>query len=96
MAGSGLRGQDERDKWKQTGCARKMEENCWRQVFGAKIGAKSARNERTGFFLGFRGSIWHGKCTSNPWNLANGSAILAVGDAPKWALGGGVRSSGPR
>ena len=47
VAGSGVRGQDERDKWKQTGCARKMEENCWRHVFGAKIGA---RNERTGFF----------------------------------------------
>ena len=51
MAGSGLRGQDERDQWKQTGCARKMEENGWRHVFGAKIGA---RNERTVFFLGIQ------------------------------------------
>ena len=51
VAGSGLRGQDERDQWKQTGCARKMEENGWRHVFGAKIGA---RNERTVFFLGIQ------------------------------------------
>ena len=51
VAGSGLRGQDERDQWKQTGCARKMEENGWRRVFGAKIGA---RNERTVFFLGIQ------------------------------------------
>ena len=44
-------GQDERDQWKQTGCARKTEENGWRHVFGAKIGA---RNERTVFFLGIQ------------------------------------------
>ena len=51
VAGSGVRSQDERDQWKQTGCARKTEENGWRRVFGAKIGA---RNERPVFFLGIQ------------------------------------------
>ena len=63
-----------------------MEENCWRQVFGAKIGAKSARNERTGFFSrDSEGAFGMESATpqtplnpSNPSNLANGSAIALV------------------